>query len=140
MDGELIAVGLVLLVVAAVMLVAVGWAPTALDVHVVAVRAVGDVDRVIDPQTERDGECDVVEEVHLDAAVGRDQGLAGLADDPVVMTGSELDAVGEEELGARLRDIDVFARVLPAQKLRIVNALKRRHEVVAERLSGVLRS
>ena len=41
MESELMAIGLVLLVVAAVMLVAVGWAPTPLDVHMVAVHADG---------------------------------------------------------------------------------------------------
>jgi hypothetical protein len=39
MESELIAIGLVLLVVAAVLLVAVGAGPTPLDVHIVAVRA-----------------------------------------------------------------------------------------------------
>lgn len=39
MESELIAIGVVLLVVAAVLLVAVGAAPTPLDVHVAAVRA-----------------------------------------------------------------------------------------------------
>jgi len=38
MESELIAIGVVLLVVAAVLLVAVGAAPTPLDVHVAAVR------------------------------------------------------------------------------------------------------
>ena len=39
MESELIAVGVVLLVVAAVLLLAVGAGPTPLDMHVVAVRA-----------------------------------------------------------------------------------------------------
>ena len=39
MESELIAIGLVLLVVAAVLLVAVGAAPAPLDMHIVAVRA-----------------------------------------------------------------------------------------------------
>jgi hypothetical protein len=39
MESELIAIGMVLLVVAAVLLVAVGAGPTPLDVHIVAVRA-----------------------------------------------------------------------------------------------------
>jgi hypothetical protein len=41
MDSELIAVGMVLLVVAGVMLVALGWSPSPLDVHLAAVRADG---------------------------------------------------------------------------------------------------
>jgi hypothetical protein len=39
MESELIAVGLVLLVVAAVLLVAIGAGPVPLDVHIAAVRA-----------------------------------------------------------------------------------------------------
>ena len=38
MESELIAIGLVLLVVAAVLLVAVGAGPTPLDIHIAAVR------------------------------------------------------------------------------------------------------
>jgi hypothetical protein len=38
MESELIAIGLVLLIIAAVLLVAVGATPTPLDVHVEAVR------------------------------------------------------------------------------------------------------
>jgi len=37
MESELVAIGLVLLVVAAVMLIAVGAAPTTLDVHMATV-------------------------------------------------------------------------------------------------------
>ena len=39
MESELIAMGVVLLVVAAVLLVAVGAPPTPLDLHIAAVRA-----------------------------------------------------------------------------------------------------
>ena len=38
MESELIAIGLLLLVVAAVLMVAIGTAPTPLDVHIEAVR------------------------------------------------------------------------------------------------------
>lgn len=38
MESELIAIGLVLLVVAAVLMVAIGTVPTPLDVHIQAVR------------------------------------------------------------------------------------------------------
>lgn len=38
MDSELIAIGLVLLIVAAVLMVALGTTPTPLDVHIEAVR------------------------------------------------------------------------------------------------------
>ena len=62
---------------------------------------------------------------------------AGLADQPALVSGAALDAMRDDELRARLADIDVFARVLPAQKLRIVNALKAEGEVVAMTGDGV---
>ena len=39
MESELIAIGIVLLVIAAILVAAVGAAPTPLDVHIAAVRA-----------------------------------------------------------------------------------------------------
>ena len=62
---------------------------------------------------------------------------AGLADDPIMMTGRELDALSDAELRERLPNVDVFARVVPAQKLRIVSALKAAKEVVAMTGDGV---
>lgn len=67
-------------------------------------------------------------------AVARD---AGLADEPVLMCGDELEALGDADLQARVRSIDVFARVVPAQKLRIVEALKAGGEIVAMTGDGV---
>ena len=54
-----------------------------------------------------------------------------------VLTGPELDALSDEELLARSRTVDVYARVVPQHKLRIVNALRRRGEVVAMTGDGV---
>jgi cation-transporting ATPase I len=48
-----------------------------------------------------------------------------------VMTGPELDAVDDDELTADLPKVSVFARVSPAQKARIVQALRRSNRVVA---------
>jgi len=62
---------------------------------------------------------------------------AGLADDPKLVSGAELDGMSDAQLGERLACVDVFARVVPAQKLRIVNALKARREVVAMTGDGV---
>ena len=45
--------------------------------------------------------------------------------------------MGEEELAQRIRDVNIFARVVPEQKLRIVNALKANREVVAMTGDGV---
>ena len=56
---------------------------------------------------------------------------AGLEHPDAVLTGEELERLSPEELAARIEDIQVFARVVPEQKLRIVMALKARGEVVA---------
>ncbi|MCX6992502.1 MAG: cation-translocating P-type ATPase [Kiritimatiellaeota bacterium] len=53
------------------------------------------------------------------------------------ITGSELDAMNDEELKRRISDTSIFARVVPEQKLRIVNALKARGEIVAMTGDGV---
>lgn len=53
------------------------------------------------------------------------------------MTGPELQAMSEEELSTRIDHINIFARVVPEQKLKIVNALKLKGEVVAMTGDGV---
>jgi Ca2+-transporting ATPase len=54
-----------------------------------------------------------------------------------VLTGVELAAMGSEEFDRKVGDVRVFARVDPAQKLRIVEALQRRREYVAMTGDGV---
>jgi P-type Ca2+ transporter type 2C len=54
-----------------------------------------------------------------------------------VLTGTELAALDDAALAARVRDTTVFARIAPAQKLRIVNALKAHGEIVAMTGDGV---
>ena len=61
----------------------------------------------------------------------------GLADSTRYITGNELDAMDEAELRKRIQSVNVFARVVPEQKLRIVNALKATGEVVAMTGDGV---
>ncbi|MEI7423652.1 MAG: cation-translocating P-type ATPase [Prolixibacteraceae bacterium] len=61
----------------------------------------------------------------------------GLKNPGVAISGPELHAMSEEELCRRIREVNVFARVVPEQKLKIVNALKRNNEIVAMTGDGV---
>ena len=62
---------------------------------------------------------------------------AGIADPENVVSGRELDDMSEEDLAFTFRGTQVFARVVPEQKLRIVKALKANGEVVAMTGDGV---
>lgn len=61
---------------------------------------------------------------------------AGLSIDHV-MTGSELDKVGEKDLPAMLKNTQIFARMMPHHKLRLVQTLQDQGEVVAMTGDGV---
>ena len=54
-----------------------------------------------------------------------------------IMTGDEVRALSDVELCARVKDVTIFARTMPEQKLRIVSALKTAGEVVAMTGDGV---
>ena len=54
-----------------------------------------------------------------------------------VLTGRDLDAIGDEELGEAACATTVFARTSPEHKLRLVQALQKRGEVVAMTGDGV---
>ncbi len=54
-----------------------------------------------------------------------------------VLTGAELEAMTEKDFEKRLATIDVYARVLPPQKVRIVQAWKRRGASIAMIGDGV---
>ena len=62
---------------------------------------------------------------------------AGLAAHAEVLSGEALAAMSDEELAHAVRGFNVFARILPEQKLRLVNALKAAGEVVAMTGDGV---
>ncbi|GAB3550364.1 HAD-IC family P-type ATPase [Noviherbaspirillum agri] len=66
-------------------------------------------------------------------AIAREAGLRA----DKVMTGAELDALNDAALRETLRDLRVFARIRPEQKLRLVNALKDNGEIVAMTGDGV---
>ena len=53
------------------------------------------------------------------------------------LTGADLETLKEEELEARVRSTNIFARFRPEHKLRLVNALKADGEVVAMTGDGV---
>jgi len=61
----------------------------------------------------------------------------GLENPDICMTGLELEAISEVELCRKIHGINVFARVVPEQKLKIVEALKRNGEIVAMTGDGV---
>ena len=62
---------------------------------------------------------------------------AGITNYNEVITGPELEAMSDADLAKRIRTVEVFARVVPEQKLRLVQALKANHEVVAMTGDGV---
>ncbi len=53
------------------------------------------------------------------------------------ISGAELEAMSDEELDRRIDNVDVFARVAPHHKMRIVSALRARNNVVAMTGDGV---
>ncbi|WP_408589445.1 cation-translocating P-type ATPase [Novosphingobium sp.] len=61
---------------------------------------------------------------------------AGIADGDV-LTGDDLAALDDAELAQRLKTVTVFARIMPEQKLRIVQAFKAAGEIVAMTGDGV---
>ncbi|HEX9093847.1 MAG TPA: cation-translocating P-type ATPase [Coriobacteriia bacterium] len=61
----------------------------------------------------------------------------GLVPCDQVITGPELDGMTDDQLAGLIREVCIFARVVPEQKLRIVRALKAHDEVVAMTGDGV---
>lgn len=61
----------------------------------------------------------------------------GLKNYDKCISGPELKEMSEDELCERIREVNVFARVIPEQKLILVNALKRNKEIVAMTGDGV---
>ncbi len=66
-------------------------------------------------------------------AIARELGLEAAH----VLTGGELNELSDADLRARLRDVQVFARIVPQQKLRLVEAFKANGEIVAMTGDGV---
>ncbi|MFH0770636.1 MAG: cation-translocating P-type ATPase [Candidatus Peregrinibacteria bacterium] len=68
------------------------------------------------------------------ASIAKD---AGLYRENSMITGGELESLSDAELRQKLPTLTVFARVIPEQKLRLVNALKEQGEIVAMTGDGV---
>jgi Ca2+-transporting ATPase len=66
-------------------------------------------------------------------AIAREAGLSA----DTVLTGQDLLGLSDAELRSRVETVGVFARILPEQKLRIVEALQARGHVVAMTGDGV---
>jgi len=64
-------------------------------------------------------------------------GQIGLSNPDSSVTGAELELLTTKELQERVRTANVFARILPEQKLRLVDALKANGEIVAMTGDGV---
>ena len=61
----------------------------------------------------------------------------GLVNSNVCITGKEMSEISQDDLPGYIKNINVFARVLPEQKLHIVRALKKNGEIVAMTGDGV---
>ena len=68
-------------------------------------------------------------------AIARDIGI--FQDGDIALTGAELDNMTDDELYEQVRQVSVYARVSPEDKLRIVRAWSRQGEVVAMTGDGV---
>jgi magnesium-transporting ATPase (P-type) len=72
---------------------------------------------------------------HTALRIAQDLGIAG-ADDPV-LSGGQIDAMDDAAFARAVRHTDVYARVAPAHKMRIVDALQADGHVVAMTGDGV---
>ena len=61
----------------------------------------------------------------------------GLKNFDKFITGPELTALSDSELTSKIKEINIFCRVVPEQKLKIVNALKANGQIVAMTGDGV---
>lgn len=71
------------------------------------------------------------------SAVAKTVGIAPEKEQPEAITGQELDSMNDEELFEKVPNIDVYARVAPQHKFRIVKQLQRHNSIVAMTGDGV---
>ncbi len=67
--------------------------------------------------------------------IGREAGI--YHDGDISLTGEEIDKMADKELSDKLIKTSIFARVTPEHKLRIINAYKKRGEIIAMTGDGV---
>ena len=68
-------------------------------------------------------------------AIAKEAGI--YQDGDTVLTGDEIEAMYDAELADKLANATVFARVTPEHKMRIINAYKKRGEIIAMTGDGV---
>ncbi|HRG26395.1 MAG TPA: cation-translocating P-type ATPase [Chitinophagales bacterium] len=61
----------------------------------------------------------------------------GLKNHATVLTGNEIMEMSDETIAQKVRDVDVYARMFPEAKLKVVEAYKRNGEIVAMTGDGV---
>lgn len=61
----------------------------------------------------------------------------GMKANELILTGTDLNALSEDELKEKIKSVNIFARIVPEQKLQIIKALKANNEVVAMTGDGV---
>ncbi len=64
-------------------------------------------------------------------------GQIGLKNHDIAITGEELEKMNDDELSVKIKVCNIFARVVPEQKLKLVKALKANGEIVAMTGDGV---
>jgi len=62
---------------------------------------------------------------------------AGMDTNKLILTGNDLKVMNETDLKEKIGSVNIFARIVPEQKLQIINALKANGEVVAMTGDGV---
>ncbi|SDB57028.1 potassium and/or sodium efflux P-type ATPase [Desulfonatronum thiosulfatophilum] len=61
----------------------------------------------------------------------------GIGDGKTALTGKDIESMSDEQLQEQIPDVDIFARVSPEHKLRIVTALQAKDKIVAMTGDGV---
>lgn len=62
---------------------------------------------------------------------------AGLNEKEEILTGADLKNLSDNELKEKIKNVNIFARIIPEQKLQIIKALKANGEIVAMTGDGV---